>query len=220
MPRSFTHRVNMLTLVSRLAWLGHAQAQEAMHLQLNHGRRWNIDAPLHEGMERIRATVVTTIQKHESLTTSQAQTLTVSVEDVIAFMVQHCRLEPKADSNLHILLGRLSAATAAVEANHPKAANGLPQMLEVLDIYPRFSPIWNGKPSPTGIEHTINPKISIMHINVGQTDRILSKYLSQSSAHSWRAPACRSGPMTPARTRSHPRSPTTRSCRWSRKCAS
>lgn len=117
---------------------GHAE-HETMQLELDHGQLWSTDAPLREGMERIRVAVVIAQQAdtQDQLDATQAQALVTAVEDSTAFMVQNCRLQPKADANLHILLGRLSAAATAVKDN-PKAANGLPQMLEVLDIYPRY----------------------------------------------------------------------------------
>jgi len=94
-----------------------------MQLEFDHGQLWSTDAPLREGMERIRAAVVMAQQAdtQDRLEASQAQALVAAVENSTAFMVQNCRLEPKADANLHILLGRLSVAATAIKAN-PKAA--------------------------------------------------------------------------------------------------
>ncbi len=114
---------------------GHAE-HGAMQIELDHGRLWATDAPLREGMERIRVAVDTALQADAPLNATQAQVLAAAVEDGIAFMVQHCRLAPKADANLHILLGRLSAAATQVKTN-PQSAQGVPQMLEMLAIYPR-----------------------------------------------------------------------------------
>jgi len=142
MTRFFNRKAGYLILATCLVSLAPAQAQQShdhghgMQIELDHGRRWATDAPLREGMERVRAAVATARQADAQgrLSTRQVQTLAIAVEDSIAFMVQHCRLEPKADANLHILLGRLSAAVTAVKAN-PKAPDGLPQMLEALDLY-------------------------------------------------------------------------------------
>lgn len=130
--------VLVLVLAPAQAQQAHAHAEHGtMHLELDHGRLWATDAPLREGMERVHAAVVKQADVQGGLNAAQATTLAAGVEDGIVFMVQHCKLEPKADANLHILLERLSAAATAVKAN-PKAANGLPQMLEVLDTYPRY----------------------------------------------------------------------------------
>lgn len=156
MTRSLTRLASVLALAACLVRFASAQAQAqpphdptahthgragrgAMQLELDHGRPWGTDAPLREGMERIRAAVAQARQADAEgrLNTAQAKTLAGAVQDGIAFMIEHCRLEPKADANLHILLRRLSAAAAAVRAD-PGAPDGLPQMLEVLDIYPRY----------------------------------------------------------------------------------
>jgi hypothetical protein len=149
MTRSFKQKAGYLVLLTCLVGITPAQAQQShehghaahgvMQIELDHGRRWATDAPLREGMGRIRAVAGAARQADARgrLNATQARALAAGVEDGIAFMVQHCRLEPKADANLHILLGRLSAAATAVKAN-PKAADGLPQMFEVLDLYPRY----------------------------------------------------------------------------------
>ncbi len=146
MIRYVNRKTGCLLLAAGLASFAPAQAQQshasghaehgAMQVELDHGRLWATDAPLREGMERIRVAVDAALKADAHLSTAQAQVLAAAVEDGIAFMVQHCRLEPKADANLHILLGRLSAAATQVKAN-PQSAHGLPQMLEMLDIYPR-----------------------------------------------------------------------------------
>ena len=153
MNRSFTRNAGCLAVAALLVLSASAQAQPehdpgvhahdhaqqgAAELTLDHGQPWGTDAPLREGMERVRTAVATAEQAaaQGGMTASQAQSLAVAVEDGIAFMVRNCQLESQADANLHVLLGRLSAAAAAVKTD-PGAANGLAQMLEVLDLYPR-----------------------------------------------------------------------------------
>lgn len=160
MTRSFTRNAGCLTLAAFLVCTASAQAQPAhepdahthdhapqgaAQLTLDHGQPWATDTPLREGMERVRTAVVAAEQAaaQGGMTAAQAQTLAAAVEDGIAFMVRNCQLAPQADANLHILLGRLSAAAAAVKTN-PGAVDGLAQMLEVLDLYPRYfsHPAW------------------------------------------------------------------------------
>jgi hypothetical protein len=152
----FNRMAGALIAAAWLAGLAPAQAQPshshaharhgAMALELDHGRPWATDAPLREGMERISAAVA---RAPGGLTLSQAQALAASVDEGIAFMVRHCHLEPEADANLHILLGRLSGAAAAVKAN-PGAADGLPRLREALAIYPRYfaHPGWPADGAP------------------------------------------------------------------------
>lgn len=147
MTRTFTRHAGCMVLAACLASLVPAQARQShghdhghaehavKEIELDHGRRWATDAPLRAGMERIRAAVETATA--QDLDQAKAQALSASVEDGIAFMVRNCRLQPEADANLHVLLGRLAAAATAVKAN-PRAPDGLPRMLEAIEAYPRY----------------------------------------------------------------------------------
>lgn len=146
MSRSFNRATAYLILAAGLASFA-AQAQQshdhghaghpAMQLELEHGRTWQTDAPLREGMSRIRQGVMSASQNGKSPSAAQAGQLVGDIERAVADMVARCRLAPKADANLHILLGRLLSAATKLKAN-PNAADGLPQMREVLDLYPRY----------------------------------------------------------------------------------
>lgn len=97
-------------------------------LGLDHGRRWHTDASLREGMERIRAVVawMQQAQTGGSLSARQSRAAARSLEDSVAAIVSQPHRDPGVDANLHLLLGRLLAA------------DGLPQMLDVLELYPRY----------------------------------------------------------------------------------
>lgn len=125
---------------------GHGQAshqhanQQTHELERNRGQRWNTDAPLREGMERIR-TAVDEAMRHTkasgALDAAKAEKLTGAVDESIQFIVTHCRLEPQADANLHILIGRLAESAAAIKAD-PDSEQGLSTMRSALDQYPRY----------------------------------------------------------------------------------
>ena len=152
----FNRRAACLMIAAGIASITPAQAQQshaddhanhgAGQVELQGGKQWATDAPLRETMERIHSAVgaARLAESHGGMNAGQAAVLGTAIEQDIGFMVQHCRLEPKADADLHVLLARLSAAATAVKAN-PKAKDGLPQMQEVLDIYGRrFShPGWD-----------------------------------------------------------------------------
>jgi hypothetical protein len=106
----------------------HRHGIAGQKLQLDHGRPWRTDASLREGMERIRA-VVAWIQQAQTdgpLSARQHRAAASSLEDSVATIVSQPRREPGGDANLHLLLGRLLAA------------EGLPQMLDVLELYPCY----------------------------------------------------------------------------------
>ncbi|WP_447736166.1 cytochrome c [Rhodanobacter soli] len=138
-------------------------------LQLDHGRPWRTDASLREGMERIRAVVAWMQQAQASgpLSARQSRAATGSLEDSVVMIVSQSRHEPGADANLHLLLGRLLDA------------DGLPQMLDVLELYPRYfdhpgwQPIARGQ-SPEQSVH--RPRSPLMSISPDSTARTASPW--------------------------------------------
>lgn len=109
---------------------GHAQLPfAAQRIELDHGRRWPTDGSLREGMKRIRVAVAWARAQARTdgrLSGEQSRALTVAIQQNVVFIVSHCHLQAKADANLHILLGRLLEA------------NNLPEIVDVLDLYPRY----------------------------------------------------------------------------------
>ncbi len=104
-------------------------------LQLDHGERWPTDVTLREGMRRIRA-VAGWIQNAEiggPLSARQSRAAATSIEDSVAFIVEHPPRGAEIDANLHILLARVLAADGR-----------LPQLLDALELYPRYfnDPEW------------------------------------------------------------------------------
>lgn len=114
----------------------HARHADADLLQLDDGRPWAVDAALVEGMQRIRDAVAAA-QAVAPLDAAAAAALAQSVEDQVAFLIAHCRLEPAADATLHVLIARLLGAAHALRTD-PATPDGLPVMLDTLDLYPRY----------------------------------------------------------------------------------
>ena len=99
---------------------------QAADLQLNHGQRWQTDAPLREGMERIRAAVAAAADRTDAtggLDASSGKVLADEIDAAIAFMVSHCRLPPQADANLHILIGQMAEAATLAESLSSRRAH-------------------------------------------------------------------------------------------------
>lgn len=114
-----------------------AQIEESP--KLNHGKLWETDVPLREGMVRIRMATVTaqTSSTDGKLDRARAMELAASIDGSLAYMFEHCSLEPAADENLHVLLERLIHAVSELKKD-PNAAGGLPQILDVLASYPKY----------------------------------------------------------------------------------
>ncbi|HUW54232.1 MAG TPA: hypothetical protein VMV99_12535 [Rhodanobacter sp.] len=143
---------------------GHARLPfAAQRIELDHGRPWPTDASLREGMERIRVAVERAGARTDGrLTGKQSRALTVAIQQNVVFIVSHCRLQAKADANLHILLGRLLEA------------ENLPQIVDVLDLYPHyfFHPGWlPGADVRIGAnEQQADPHRAAMQTNPGEYD--------------------------------------------------
>ena len=137
-----------------------AQAQSHSHdasapakLSLNQGRKWATDAPLRDGMGRIRALVEPQLAAAHAGKLSQAQytALAGQVEAEVGGIVANCKLEPKADAVLHIVIGEIGAGTDAMAGKDAKQrpAQGLVQVAKAVNGYaghfdhPGFKPIRN-----------------------------------------------------------------------------
>lgn len=117
----------------------HGHDEHAAALTLDQGRRWQTDAPLRTGMQSIRDAVMRLVPAfhHGALTSGDAEALARHVNDQVTYLVNNCKLEPKADATLHVLIGELlSAADTLTRA--PLSAQGLPRMVKVLQLYPDY----------------------------------------------------------------------------------
>jgi hypothetical protein len=81
-------------------------------LELNQGRKWPTDAPLRKAMATLRAEFAGKLHAiHKgSGAKEEYATLGRSVEAQIGTIVSQCKLEPKADAMLHIVIGELGGA--------------------------------------------------------------------------------------------------------------
>lgn len=137
-----------------------AQAQTHSHdatapakLSLDHGRKWATDAPLRDGMNRIRTLVEPQLASAHAgkLSPAQYALLAGQVETEVGGIVANCKLEPKADAVLHIVIGEIGAGTDAMAGKTApqRPARGLVQVAEAINDYaghfehPGFKPIRN-----------------------------------------------------------------------------
>ena len=107
-------------------WHRHAAAEP--NLVLDHGRKWQTDAPLRQGMENIRAAL------SKGMT---YEALAAEVRSEVAGIVQSCRLEPAADAQLHVVLIQLLAGAEAMEGKVPgeNRRDGAERIGKALDAY-------------------------------------------------------------------------------------
>ena len=123
----------------------------AAKTRLDHGRKWASDAPLREGMTRIRALVAPELPRAHAGTMAPAEyaALAAKVEVQVGNIVANCKLPPEADAVLHGVLSELSSGTAAMagKAAGTRPSEGLLHVVQALNDYgrtfehPGFKPI-------------------------------------------------------------------------------
>jgi hypothetical protein len=112
---------------------------DAGSLSLNGSQRWETDAPLRLGMTQIRvaSAMLEPAFAARQLPAAQAQQLVAAVRDSVATMIAQCQLAPEADANLHLILGKILAATSALESE-PLSVQGIPALMAALDDYGHY----------------------------------------------------------------------------------
>ncbi|MEQ1715363.1 MAG: hypothetical protein ABL907_05170 [Hyphomicrobium sp.] len=125
---------------------GHYAASD---LVLNGDKRWDTDAPLRTGMQRLRDAVALTSDASlpRSVTTEAAKTLSTAIDEQVAYITTNCKLEPKADAALHVLLVEMLDGAKAMSAD-PNALDGLPRILKALGQYPQYFDHQGWQPLP------------------------------------------------------------------------
>lgn len=141
---------------------GPALAQTAAHshdaaaphkLSLNQGRKWGTDNALRAGMGRIRGLVEPQLGAAHAgkLTPAQYRELATQVEAEVSGIVANCKLEPKADAMLHLVIADIGAGTDTMAGKDAKLrpALGLVKVAQAVNQYgshfdhPGFKPIRN-----------------------------------------------------------------------------
>jgi hypothetical protein len=133
----------------------HAHNSHAAHhpppaskIDANHVR-WAADAPLREGMRRMKTAIDGSIHQ-ESGQLDQARVLAIAseVDQAAAFMFATCKLEQDPDAALHGLLARLMAGAEALRRG-PDEVAALGAMRAALTDYVRLfdDPTFHASPS-------------------------------------------------------------------------
>jgi hypothetical protein len=122
-------------------------------LTLNQGRKWATDEPLRVGMGRIRGLVEPQLGAAHAgkLTPAQYRELATQVETEVGGIVANCKLEPKADAMLHLVIADIGAGTDTMAGKDAKTspALGLVKVAQAVNQYgshfdhPGFKPIRN-----------------------------------------------------------------------------
>jgi hypothetical protein len=117
-------------------------------LSLNAGKKWPTDAPLRQAMGNIRAAMDASLHPiHEGrFGAAKYGALARKIDGEVGYMVANCRLEPKADAQLHLIVARLveGAEVMAGKAKGTKRVDGAVKVLGALENYGNYfdDPSW------------------------------------------------------------------------------
>lgn len=114
---------------------GDAHAEDTA-LSLDHGEKWQTDAPLRQGMESINAAVMDAAPAyhHETLTKADSEKLAAEINTQVNYLIENCELEPGADATLHVLIGDLLTAANEVSVD-PMSKQGMPSLVKTMQQY-------------------------------------------------------------------------------------
>ena len=118
----------------------HEHGKAAPHkLELNAGKKWSTDDALRQGMTTIHASVSQTLPAAHSgkAKASDYDAFGQTVSAQIAYIVENCKLDPKADEQLHGVIAQIMAGaeTAQSSADTAKRVDGVTDVAKALNAY-------------------------------------------------------------------------------------
>lgn len=108
-------------------------------LELNQGRKWQTDEPLRKGMTNMRSAIAADLKviHANKATPQQYQALATKLNGEVAYIVQNCKLDPKADAELHKVIAEVMGGAEAMEGKDPHANRraGAVRVVKALNAY-------------------------------------------------------------------------------------
>lgn len=120
----------------------HHKVAEHLELKLNNGKKWETDSPLRTGMEGIKSKIELKLPEihHNKFTKAQYEELSQKVSSELDSIFKNCKLSPKADEQLHLVLVQIidgaDKMKSAVKIEERKL--GVIKIIQSLDQYPKY----------------------------------------------------------------------------------
>lgn len=107
-------------------------------LTLDHGAKWQTDAPLRKGMEGIRDALTAALPAIHGgkLAADGYAQLAGRMHEHIEYMVGNCKLTPETDAQLHLVLGEVMTGADTMKSGPDRMA-GAVKVVQALDAYGR-----------------------------------------------------------------------------------
>jgi hypothetical protein len=120
----------------------HGQGATAIHkLSLNQGKKWATDDPLRKGMTEIRTLVEAQhagIHKG-TLKPAEYAALGEKIEAQVGYVVANCKLDHKADANLHVIIEEILEGVEAMKGEEKKSPRaGAGKVVGALNEYGKY----------------------------------------------------------------------------------
>lgn len=121
------------------AWAQHSEHHAEKQIQLDQGKKWKTDGPLRQGMDEIRKLIAdqySEINKNKASSSTYLD-LASKIESQIQLIFKNCKLSPKADAQLHILIVQMLDGVNRIKAsNEPsKQRADLFKIVEAVNRY-------------------------------------------------------------------------------------
>lgn len=131
---AFSHPVAVLAADTH----GHGHA--APHkLELNAGKKWGTDPALRQAMSGIQKSVSQALPAAHSgkATTADYDAFGKEVSAQVAYMVENCKLDPKADAQLHLIVADIMEGVDAAQGKQgeKKRAAGVVKVAQAANAY-------------------------------------------------------------------------------------
>lgn len=126
----------------------HDHAGAPVKPSLDAGKRWASDEPLRKSMTNIRNAMDESLHAfHEGkLSAAKYNALAAKVNGEVGYMVSNCKLEPKADAQLHLIIAEILEGVEAMEGKVKKVKrqDGAVKVMGALESYGSYfdDPSW------------------------------------------------------------------------------
>ena len=130
----------------------HAAAKS--NITLNAGKKWATDAPLRKAMTTLGAAVASALPNAHAGTATAADydALSREAKAQVVYIVQNCKLDAKADEQLHTIIADILNGAKVAEGKEAgtERALGVVQIAQALNTYGKYfqHPGWKTIPLP------------------------------------------------------------------------
>lgn len=117
----------------------HHGAAAPQKIELNAGKKWNSDAPLRQGVGAIHKAVSVTLPLAHAGKAQAAdyEAFGAEISKQVTYIVENCKLEPKADAQLHTVIGEILKGVEAAQGKEGDTARaeGVVMVAQALNTY-------------------------------------------------------------------------------------